>query len=211
MSEQKRKLAAIVFTDIVGYTKLSAENEPVALELLNTQRDILKPIVKKHNGDWLKEIGDGLLLTFNTSVEAVLCSIEIQEASKSIPNLDLRIGIHQGEVVFQGDDMVGDDVNIASRIEPFSASGGIAISGRVNASLERDPKFQTSYIGKPKLKGVSQSVKVYCITSHGLPKTDVAKITAKLEPPTKTKKFSFLFWDLFRSFINNGFSISKIF
>ena len=79
MSEQKRKLAAIVFTDIVGYTKLSAENEPVALQLLNTQRDILKPIVKKHNGDWLKEIGDGLLLTFNTSVEAVLCSIEIQE------------------------------------------------------------------------------------------------------------------------------------
>ena len=61
MSEQKRKLAAIVFTDIVGYTKLSAENEPVALELLNTQRDILKPIVKKHNGDWLKEIGDGFI------------------------------------------------------------------------------------------------------------------------------------------------------
>ena len=66
MSEQKRKLAAIVFTDIVGYTKLSAENEPVALELLNRQRDILKPIVKKHNGDWLKEIGDGLLLSFPT-------------------------------------------------------------------------------------------------------------------------------------------------
>ena len=59
MSEQKRKLAAIVFTDIAGYTKLSAENEPGALELLNTQRDILKPIVKKYNGDWLKEIGDG--------------------------------------------------------------------------------------------------------------------------------------------------------
>ena len=190
MSEQKRKLAAIVFTDIVGYTKLSAENEPLALQLLNTQRDILRPIVKKHSGDWLKEIGDGLLLTFNTTVEAVLCSIEIQEASKSIPNLDLRIGIHQGEVVFQGDDMVGDDVNIASRIEPFSAAGGIAISGRVNASLERDPKFKTNYIGQPKLKGVSQSVKVYCITSHGLPKTDVTKITAKLEPETKTKKLS---------------------
>ena len=224
MSEQKRKLAAIVFTDIAGYTKLSAENEPGALELLNTQRDILKPIVKKYNGDWLKEIGDGLLLTFNTSVEAVLCSIEIQEASKSIPNLDLRIGIHQGEVVFQGNDMVGDDVNIASRIEPFSASGGIAISGRVNASLERDPKFETIYIGEPKLKGVSQSVKVYCITSHGLPKTDVAKITAKLESPTKTKKFSvfvgifsvvvlimvFLFLKLFSGNSPNNLSIAVL-
>ena len=127
-----RKLAAIVFTDIVGFTELSAKNEPAALELLNQQREILKPIVEQHGGNWLKEIGDGLLLTFNTNIEAVLCSIAIQEAAKSIPELDLRIGIHQGEVVFQGDDVVGDDVNIASRIEPFSSSGGIAISGENN-------------------------------------------------------------------------------
>ena len=83
MSEPKRRLAAIVFTDIVGFTELSAKNEPAALALLNTQRDILKPIVKEYGGDWLKEIGDGLLLTFNTNREAVLCSIAIQEAAKS--------------------------------------------------------------------------------------------------------------------------------
>jgi len=182
MDKPKRKLAAIVFTDIVGFTELSAKNEPAALELLNTQRKILKPIVEGHDGDWLKEIGDGLLLTFNTNIEAVLCSIAIQEAAKSIPELDLRIGIHQGEVVFQGDDVVGDDVNIASRIEPFSSSGGIAISDRVNASLERDPEFESTFIGKPALKGVSQEIKVYCVTSHGLPQTDPIKVKAKLEP-----------------------------
>ena len=66
MSKPTRKLAAIVFTDIVGFTELSAKNESAALELLNTQRDLLKPIVKEHSGEWLKEIGDGLLLTFNT-------------------------------------------------------------------------------------------------------------------------------------------------
>ena len=182
MSKPKRKLAAIVFTDIVGFTKLSAKNEPAALQILNKQRDILKPIVEEHNGDWLKEIGDGLLLTFNTTIEAVHCSIAIQEAVKSIPELKLRIGIHQGEVAFQGDDVVGDDVNIASRIEPFSAPGGIAISGRVNASLDRDPEFKTHFLGQPKLKGVSQTVKVYCIISHGLRQTDLSQVSSKLEP-----------------------------
>ena len=182
MPEQTRKLAAIVFTDIVGFTKLSAGNEPAALALLEKQRDLLKPIVEKHGGSWLKEIGDGLLLSFETTKDAVDCAIEIQKIVKEVENLNLRIGIHQGEVVFQGNDVIGDDVNIAARIEPFAAPGGIAISGRVNASLERDPDFETHYLGQPQLKGVSQTVKAYCITSHGLPKTDMSKVSAKLEP-----------------------------
>ena len=182
MPEAKRKLAAIVFTDIVGFTKLSAENEPAALALLEKQRELLKSIVEKHGGSWLKEIGDGLLLSFNTNRDAVDCSIAIQEATKKVEGLDLRIGIHQGEVVFQGSDVVGDDVNIAARIEPFAAAGGIAISGRVNTSLERDPEFETMFIGTPALKGVSQKTEVYCITSHDLPKTDISKVSAKLEP-----------------------------
>ncbi|MBL51361.1 MAG: hypothetical protein CMG57_05330 [Candidatus Marinimicrobia bacterium] len=182
MPEQIRKLAAIVFTDIVGFTKFSAENEPAALALLEKQREVLKPIVELHHGSWLKEMGDGLLLIFNTNLEAVNCAIAIQNAVKNIDDLNLRIGIHNGEVVFQGNDVVGDDVNIASRIEPFSASGGIAISDRVNASLERDPGFSTLYLGKPELKGVGQEVKVYCIISHGLPGTDLSQVAAKLEP-----------------------------
>ena len=158
MPDPKRKLAAIVFTDIEGFTKLSASNEPAALELLNTQRDTLKPIVEKHGGEWLKEIGDGLLLCFNTSLEAVKCSIDIQKAAKKIKNLDLRIGIHQGEVVIQEDDVVGDDVNITSRIESFSAVGGIAVSRKINASLQRNPEYKTTYIGTPAMKGVSQNM-----------------------------------------------------
>jgi class 3 adenylate cyclase len=182
MPDQTRKLAAIVFTDIVGFTKLSAENEPAALSLLEKQRELLKPIVENHSGSWLKEIGDGLLLLFDTTKDAVHCAIEIQNIVKEVENLNLRIGIHQGEVVFQGSDVIGDDVNIAARIEPFAAEGGIAISDRVNASLARDPDFETKFLGKPKLKGVGQEVKVYCITSHGLPETDMSKVSAKLEP-----------------------------
>ena len=106
MSDTKRKLAAIVFTDIVGFTKLSSKNEPAALALLEKQRNLLKPIVEKNNGEWLKEIGDGLLLTFGTNRDAVDCAIEIQRITKEIEDLDLRIGIHQGEVVFQGSDVI---------------------------------------------------------------------------------------------------------
>ena len=181
MSETKRKLAAIVFTDIVGFTELSSKNEPAALKLLEKQRELLKPIVENKKGEWLKEIGDGLLLTFQTNRDAVDCAIAIQHATKDIQDLNLRIGIHQGEVVFQGSDVVGDDVNIASRIEPFAAEGGIAISGRVNTSLARDPEFKTIHVGSPQLKGVSQKVEVYCIISHDLPRTDVTKVIAKLE------------------------------
>ena len=135
----------------------------------------MKPIVENHNGQWVKEIGDGLLLTFNTVIDAVNCSIKFQDITKNIESLNLRIGIHQGEIIAQENDVLGDDVNIASRIEPFSAKGGIAISNKVNDAIIREKEFETKYIGKPKLKGVSQSVEVFCIVSHQLPKTDLSK------------------------------------
>ena len=189
MSRPNRKLAAIVFTDIVGFTELSGKNEPAALKLLEKQREIIKPIVDKYNGEWLKEIGDGLLLAFETIHDAVECSITIQGSTKAISDLDLRIGIHQGEVVYQNDDVVGDDVNVASRIEPIAAPGGIAITGRVNTSIQRDPAFKTQYICKPILKGVSQKIEAYCIVSHQLPATDLSKIEGKFELENK-KSFS---------------------
>ena len=186
----KRKLSAIVFTDIVGFTELSAKNEPAALDLLIKQRETLKPIVEEYNGDWLKEIGDGLLLTFNTSIEAVDCCIAIQKKAEETSGLILRIAIHQGEVVLQGEDVVGDDVNIASRIEKYASPGGISISGRVNASLERNPDFSTNFLGSPNLKGVSQEVKIYAITSHGLP--DAEPIL--MDPIPKQRKMN---WNVY--------------
>ena len=159
-SKIERKLAAIVFTDIVGFTEITANDQSQALDILKQQRKILKPLVESYNGKWVKEIGDVLLLIFDTVTDAVNCSIDIQNKTKSIDNLNLRIGIHQGEIVLQEGDVIGDDVNIASRIEPFSATGGIAISNKVNDAIIREKEFQTEYIGKPKLKGVAQEVKV---------------------------------------------------
>ena len=182
MTEPIRKLAAIVFTDIVGFTKLTAEDQSKASALLKQQRELFRPIVDSYKGMWVKEMGDGLLLTFDTVTDAVNCCIKLQGASKQIDNLDLRIGIHQGEILIEENDIIGDDVNVAARIEPFSAPGGIAISNKVHDAIVRESEFETKYLGKPKLKGVGQEVKVYCITSHDLPETKLSDVSAKLEP-----------------------------
>ena len=182
MSDSKRKLAAIVFTDIVGFTNLTSKNQQKASDLLDIQRDFLKPLVESYNGRWIKEMGDGLILTFDTVNNAVACCLKIQEKSKEIDNLVLRIGIHLGEILEKENDIIGDDVNVTARIEPFSAPGGIAISNKIHDALIREDDFDTKYLGKPKLKGVEQEVKVYCITSHGLPETVISNVSAKLEP-----------------------------
>ncbi len=182
MTEPIRKLAAIVFTDIVGFTKLTAEDQSKASALLKQQRELFRPIVDSYKGMWVKEMGDGLLLTFDTITDAVNCCIKLQGASKQINNLDFRIGIHQGEILIEENDIIGDDVNVAARIEPFSAPGGIAISNKVHDAIVRESEFETKYLGKPKLKGVGQEVKVYCITSHDLPETKLSDVSAKLEP-----------------------------
>ena len=86
-----------------------------------------------------------------------------------------------GEILIEDNDIIGDDVNIAARIEPFSAPGGIAISNKVHDAIVRESEFTTKYLGKPRLKGVGQKVEVYCITSHGLPETILSDVSAKLE------------------------------
>ena len=173
MSNQKistKKLKAIVFTDIVNFTQLSAKDEQVALDLIQKQNDIIKPIVEKHNGEWIKEIGDGLLLSFDSSIEAVRCSIEIQKTLKSIDELDIRIGIHQGDIFVKDGDVFGDDVNIASRIEGFAPNGGVSLSDKVHKDISGVSDIKTSFIGHRKLKGVQQETKIRCITSDELPK-----------------------------------------
>ena len=169
MSNQERKLAAIVYTDIAGFSELSAADESRALELVNLQREIVEPIVKNYNGNLHKEIGDGFLLTFPTVTAAVEFGIDFQRAVKKVDGLNIRIGIHEGEITAQNNDVFGDDVNIGARIEPHSPIGGIAISEKVKLEIGSLPEYQTEYIGEPELKGISQPIKIYCISSHGLP------------------------------------------
>ena len=184
-SDVKRKLAAIMFTDIAGYTALSSTDENKALKLLDKQEEILTPIIEEFNGTLHNRIGDGLLFTFPTVTDAVKCGIKIQRETKDVEDLNLRIGIHEGEITLKNGDVLGDDVNVASRIDPFAAEGGIVISGKVQQNISSLPEFKTKFISEPSLKGVRQDVKVFCIVSHGLPETDITKVTAKLEKDVK--------------------------
>ena len=166
----QKKLKAIVFTDMADFTTISAQDEENALELIQKQNEIIKPIVEKHNGEWLKELGDGLLFSFDSSLEAVRCSIQIQETLKDIDDLNIRIGIHQGDIFIKDGDVFGDDVNIASRVEGFAPVGGISLSDKVHKDISGVSDIKTSFIGHRKLKGVEQETKIRCITSNELPK-----------------------------------------
>ena len=102
---QSRQLAAIMFTDIVGYTALMGNDEKRAFELLSKNRQIQKPIIEQYNGRWIKELGDGVMASFRTASDAVNAAIKIQEACNAAKDFQIKIGIHLGEVVFENADV----------------------------------------------------------------------------------------------------------
>ena len=104
-SEPKRKLAAIMFTDMVGYTALMQDDEPKARELIQRHRELMKPLVEKHGGTILQYVGDGTFITFDSAIESVKCGYEIQNVLKVDKELSLRIGIHIGDVVTEGEEV----------------------------------------------------------------------------------------------------------
>jgi adenylate cyclase len=148
---EQRRLAAIMFTDMVGYTALSQRNEALALELLEEHRRILRSIFPRFNGTEIKTIGDAFLVEFQSALEAAQCALEIQRTlAKRNPDvssdhrIELRIGIHVGDVVHREGDVYGDGVNIASRIQPVAGIGGICISVDVERQIHHalDARFE---------------------------------------------------------------------
>jgi TolB-like protein len=160
MSES-RQLAAITFTDIVGYTALMGKDEEKAFELLKKNRELQKPIIERFNGRWIKEIGDGILASFNTVSDSVNAAIKIQEACNLSQEFLLRIGIHQGEVVFEQDDIFGDAVNIASRLQAISTPGSIYISESVYSNASNKHDVITQFVTQETLKNVKDPVNIY--------------------------------------------------
>ena len=163
-----RQLAAIMFTDLVGYTSLMGEDEEKALELLKKNRQVQRPIIEKYNGRWLKEIGDGVLASFPSVSEAVYCAGTIQKACEDEPDLKLRIGIHLGEVVFESEDVFGDGVNIASRLEPLAPIGGILVSESVHKNILNKKGIESEFVREEHLKNVKEPVRIYELKVEGV-------------------------------------------
>ncbi len=128
-----RRLAGILAADVVGYSAMIGADEPATLARVRALRtDVIEPLAAAHGGRLFKTMGDSFLVAFASAVQALRCAIAIQDALQRQPDgLRLRIGVHQGEVVAEGDDLLGDGVIIAARLEPLAEPGGICISARV--------------------------------------------------------------------------------
>ena len=173
-SSEHRKLAAIMFTDMVGYSALVEHNETRALQLLEEHRRLLRSIFPKHEGSEIKTIGDGFLVEFSSALAAVQCGIEIQEAiakrnsaNPSQGNFQVRIGIHAGDVVRRADDVIGDGVNIAARIVPLAGAGGICVSRQVFDQVENRLANPLKRMGQVKLKNMIRPLEVYWVGYEG--------------------------------------------
>ena len=165
-----RQLAAILFSDIVGYTRLMGENEQATLELVRKNREIQQPLVEKHHGIWLKEMGDGVMARFNSALDAVRCAVEIQEIVAKELEAQIRIGIHLGDITVENGEVYGDGINLASRIESIAVPGSIFISGAVHGAI-KGSDIHTLYQGVKRLKNVDRPIKVYQIVEEAPPLT----------------------------------------
>jgi len=166
LSEGQRRLAAIMFTDIVGYTALTQEDESSTMQMLEDHRRLLRPYFTSHGGREVKTIGDAFLVEFGSALDAALCAIAIQNMmhDRKVARggmLSLRIGVHAGDVIESGNDILGDAVNIASRIQPLAEPGGICISGPVYEQVKNKLPYSLDKIAAPHLKNVREPVDVY--------------------------------------------------
>lgn len=165
---RNRQLSAIMFTDIEGYTAMMQYDENQAIKVRNKHREVIDSVTNKYNGELIQYYGDGTLSTFKSSLEAVQCAIELQTAFREDPKIPVRIGIHVGDIIRTESDIIGDAVNVASRIESLAVVGSVLISDKVNDALRNKTGIQTEFIEAIQFKNVNKVIPVFAITNKGL-------------------------------------------
>src|SRR6516164_7635494 len=177
MPEQapQRRLAAILAADVVGYSRMMQADEAGTLTALKSRRsEILQPLVSKHHGRVVKVMGDGVLVEFASAVNAVACSVELQEAMDNANaslaedrRIILRIGLNLGDVMVEGSDIYGDGVNIASRLETLADPGSVFVSRTVYNHVRGKLKLGFDDLGDQQLKNIAEPVRVYRLRRNG--------------------------------------------
>jgi adenylate cyclase len=165
-----RRLAAIMFTDLVGYSKISSLDEGRALKLLEDHRSLLQPIFEKYQGTVVKTLGDGFLVEFASAVEAVNCAVQAQDEIRKVnqqrrenERVLARIGIHVGDVVRSGGDILGDAVNVAARLQPLAAAGGICVTRQVVDQVQGRLHYKMIRLGIRELKNIRPPIELFTV------------------------------------------------
>jgi len=188
MTHLTHQLAAIMFTDIEGYTALMQKDEAQALEFRSRHREVFNATTEKFKGKILQYFGDGTLSTFSSAIDAVRCGIELQLSFRQEPQIPVRIGIHTGDIIFSEDDIIGDGVNVASRIESLATAGSVFISEKVYDEVKNQSGIQTDSMGVFELKNVAKPVEVFAITNPGLIIPEKAEIIGKITIESLSEK-----------------------
>lgn len=163
-----RQLAAILFADMTGYTALMQENEQLARSKRQRLKEVLEDTIARFHGKILQYYGDGSLSIFNSAIDSVHAAIDIQRQLLQDPRVDLRIGIHTGDVIIEEESIYGDGVNLASRIESLAVPGGVFVSEKVYDELRNQEHIQTRDMGYYELKNIKQPVRVFAIANNGI-------------------------------------------
>ena len=179
-----RQLAAIMFSDMTGYTALMQQNEQLAKLKHRRLKEVLESSVSGHDGKILQYYGDGALSIFNSAIDGVNCAIEIQKALLQEPKVDLRIGIHTGDISIEDETIYGDGVNLASRIESIAVPGSIFISEKVFDEIKNQENLSTREMGYFEFKNVTKSIRVFALDNEGLVVPARNELKGKTKQPT---------------------------
>ena len=163
-----RQLAAIMFSDMFGYTALMQQNEQLANSKRRRVKEVLETSVTGHNGKILQYYGDGALSIFNSAIDGVNCAVEIQQTLQQEPKVELRIGIHTGDISIEGESIYGDGVNLASRIETLAVPGSIFVSEKVFDEIRNQDNLTAREMGYFEFKNVTKPVRIFAIDKDGL-------------------------------------------
>lgn len=181
---KERRLAAIMFTDIQGYTALMQHNEEKAVQTREKHRRIFNSVTGECKGKILQYYGDGTLSIFDSAIDAVQCAIKMQKGFQEDPVVPVRIGIHTGDIILSDEEVIGDGVNIAARIESLAVPGSVFISDKVYDEIKNQESIKTSRIKAFELKNVEKPIEVHAISNEGLivPKPEDVKGKSDSDP-----------------------------
>ena len=185
---QARQLAAIMFTDIVGYTTMMQANEPKAVAVIKHYNSSLEKLVSQYNGQVLNYYGDGSLCIFHNATDAANCAVDLQKELKKDPGVPLRIGLHIGEVFFENEKALGDGVNVASRVQSLGQENTILVSGEFYDKIKNNPSFSVVSMGRFDFKNVDTSLEVFAVSNEGLFIPQRRKMEGKLKKRSGKKR-----------------------